>query len=158
MTRTPSPRAAWRWIALLLAGGLAQGAQAGQVSAMSSPKAMYVLRCSGCHNADGQGAASAGVPPFQGSIGRLAADAEGRRYIMSVPGIAGSGLNPHQKAEVLNYVLDRWGERPQQAARFTAKEVERLTAQRPSDIVTFRRRIATRMQKQGIGLAEYPWP
>ncbi len=140
--------------ALLLAGGAAAAPRV----QMTSPHALYLLRCSGCHAPQGGGAPAAGIPPFQSSIGPMAADREGRWYMMSVPGVAGSGLDAGQKAAVMNYVLERWGDGSSKPVPFTAAEVERLTASQPTDVVELRRRIVAKLKKVGVTLAEYPWP
>ncbi|TAJ69371.1 MAG: cytochrome C [Phenylobacterium sp.] len=135
----------------------AWGARAEPLHGMTSPQAMYLLRCSGCHVSDGRGAVSAGIPPFETSIGHLAGDAEGRLYMVSVPGVAGSGLSPEQKASVLNYIVERWRGEAAQPERFTSAEVARLAQVRPADVVSLRRRIVDRFASRGVRLADYPW-
>lgn len=128
------------------------------VDAMSPP-ALYRLRCSGCHGLEGMGAPSAGIPPFPGSIGAIAADDGGRAYIMHVPGVVGSGLNNAQLAAVMNYVLDQWsGDKARPVARFTPDEVTRLRAVPVGDVVSYRRDLSQRLAKGGVAIADYPWP
>jgi len=130
-----------------------------EIVGQMSPKALYLLRCSGCHRADGAGAAEAGVPPFPGSIGALAADDEGRTYIMHVPGVRGAGLSDAQTAAVMNYILDVWAkDRAAAAGPFTAEEVARRRAVEVRDVVAFRRAMVKRLAKSGVTLGEYPWP
>jgi mono/diheme cytochrome c family protein len=124
-----------------------------------SAQSLYLLRCSGCHQVDGQGATPAGVPPFPGFIDGLVNDEAGRTYVVLVPGVAGSGLADAQTAQVLNYVQDRWaqpGARP--APRFTAEEVARRRATPVSDVVAYRRALVARIAKRGTPIADYPWP
>ena len=103
--------------------------------------------------------AQAGVPPFSGSIGAIAADPDGRTYIMHVPGVAGSGLKDRQLAAVVNYILDTWAaDQAVPAPRFTAQEVSRLRAADVADVVGYRRAMAERLAKSGVVIAEYPWP
>lgn len=124
-----------------------------------SPKSLYLLRCSGCHRPDGQGAVSAGVPPFAGFMGPLTRDAGGRTYVTHVPGIAGSGLSDAQVAGVLNYVLeDLSAESPQGRRPFTEAEVRALRAQSVPDVVAYRRGVVARLAKQGVPAVAYPWP
>lgn len=124
-----------------------------------SPKALYMLRCSGCHRADGLGAPSAGVPPFPGSIDKIAKDPGGRVYLLHVPGVVSSGLPNAQLAAVMNYVLDEWSREPgAPASRFTAEEVAELRAVKVIDVVAYRRAMAARMAKDGVQIADYPWP
>lgn len=129
------------------------------VASTMSPKAMYLLRCSGCHHANGTGAVEAGVPPFPGFIGPLMSDADGRKYVTQVPGVAGAGLSNAQIAEVLNYIVLRWGGNAEtQPNKFTGEEVDHLRSDRLANIVEFRRKIVARLAERGINLAEYPWP
>lgn len=145
-----------------LGAGLALALAVAAAPAVAQPmsaRSLYLLKCSGCHNADGSGAADAGVPPFPGFIGALAADPQGRTYMLHVPGVKSSGLNDADMASVLNYVLDKWaGEAKARAPGFTASEVARLRAVGVDDIVTYRRALVARLQKSGAPIAEYPWP
>ncbi|MFN3523622.1 MAG: c-type cytochrome [Phenylobacterium sp.] len=121
-----------------------------------SAKSLFLLRCSGCHRTDGLGAPEAGVPPFPGSVGKIARDGEGRAYLMHVPGVAGSGLKDAQLAAVMNYVLEEWA--AEEAEPFTAEEVGRLRAAHIVDVVAYRRALAARLAKNGVVIADYPWP
>jgi mono/diheme cytochrome c family protein len=144
------------------AAGSASGADDASGSralAGMSPKSLYLLRCSGCHRPDGQGAISAGVPPFAGFMGPLTRDPMGRTYVTHVPGIAGSGLSNAQVAEVLNYVLeDLSAEGPEGRRPFSEAEVARLRAQSIPDVVAYRRGVVARLAKQGVPAVAYPWP
>ncbi|WP_293900633.1 cytochrome c [Phenylobacterium sp.] len=140
---------------VLLAAFAAVAVPAGAQSA----RALYLLKCSGCHRADGQGAAEAGVPPFPGFIGDLARDPGGRTYMLHVPGVASSGLSDADLTIVLNYLLDRWSAAPvDRIQRFTPGEVATLRAVDVSDIVKYRRTLVARLRKTGAAIAEYPWP
>ena len=128
-----------------------------------SARGLYLLKCSGCHRADGQGAVEAGVPPFPGYIGDLARDPEGRIYMLHVPGVASSGLNDADLTQVLNYLLERWSGAPVAAAApaaqpFTAAEVAALRAIEVNDVVKYRRALVARLRKAGAQVAQYPWP
>lgn len=144
-----------RLAAVVLAAGLAAVAPAR--AEPPSTTALYLLKCSGCHRADGAGAPDAGVPPFPGFIGTLANDPAGRRYILHVPGVAASGLSDEDLTRVLNYVLDVWGARSRPQP-FTPAEVARLRAAPVGDIVGYRRTLVARLRKAGAPVADYPWP
>jgi len=140
---------------LLLAASLA----AAHPASGETARTLYLLKCSGCHRADGQGATDAGVPPFPGFIAGLARDPGGRTYMLHVPGVAGSGLNDTDLAAVLNYLLDRWSAAPAaDVRRFTPQEVATLRAIAVNDIVSYRRTLAARLRKSGAAIADYPWP
>ncbi len=120
-----------------------------------SPHAGYLLHCSGCHGADGAGSVNGGIPAFQDSVALLAGDAEGRLYMMHVPGVVSAGLSDQDTADVTNYILDLWGP---DAPRFTASEVKAARATPVPDVVALRRQIAHRMDEGGTPLSRYPWP
>lgn len=130
------------------------------VAEMTSPRALYLLRCSGCHRANGEGSPSGGVPPLPGYFGPMAADPDGRLYIAHVPGVSAARLNEAQLAKVLNYLIDEWGQQPDRVTPdyFTVKELRALKATPVQDIVEFRRGIVKRMEEEGSPVAEYPWP
>ena len=123
-----------------------------------SPAANYALHCSGCHGLEGAGLAHAGIPPFPGFIDKFFSDEQGRLYIMHVPGVISAGLPNDELAEVVNYIVDRWGEPEAEVEHFTTEEVARLRSQKVADVVQLRRRIARRLEAEGAALPPYPWP
>jgi len=122
-----------------------------------SAEVNYILRCAGCHDLDGSGLASAGIPPFPGFISSFVNDADGRTYIMHVPGVVASGLNDAEIAAVMNYVTARWGDQ-QPFERFTTAEVTQRRALPVADVVIYRREVVKRLAAAGLPIAEYPWP
>ena len=138
-------------IATLLAGpGLAE-AGAGGVT----PRTSYALHCSGCHTMSGAGEPSAGIPTFIGSVGTIASSDIGRTYMMHVPGVISAGLSDDGIAEVMNYVLDAWGDG---APPFTGAEVTERRAVPVPDVVDYRRRVVAALARDGRRVADYPWP
>lgn len=129
--------------------------------AETSAQTLYLLQCSGCHGADGSGDPRVDVPPFPGFIGAFLLDPEGRRYVTNVGGVMSAGLNDHDTARVLNWVLESFAGTSMPAGglkKFDAAEVRMLRDTRPADAVALRRQIAARLMKQGIRLPNYPWP
>jgi hypothetical protein len=63
----------------------------------------YQLNCMGCHLADGSGEAGR-VPSLRRSLVLLSADAQGRNYIIRVPGVAQSPLSDADTAALLNWM------------------------------------------------------
>jgi mono/diheme cytochrome c family protein len=120
----------------------------------------YVLRCIGCHTADGTGLPNAGIPDFVGKIGAFAHTADGRAYLLHVPGVIGSSLSAAETADVLNYIMDTWGgaSLPRDYTRFTADEVTELKARSIGNVVKFRHKVAADLAADGIAVADYPWP
>lgn len=139
--------------ALLLAAVLPL-AQAGERSAPAN----YVLRCAGCHGMDGSGLEKAGIPPFPGLVDAFYMDAEGRRYLMHVPGVVASSLSDAEIAAVMNYINRRWGQPGREVQPFSASEVGQLRGEPVRDLVALRRGIVARLQAQGVAVAAYPWP
>ncbi len=117
----------------------------------------YILHCSGCHGGDGTGSRTGGVPSLS-LVKSFTSDAQGRKYLMQVPGIAYSGLSHKEIAEVVNYVAARWGQPEIPFQLFTAEEVDYLRATNIDDIVSYRRTLAKRYAAEGKLVADYPWP
>lgn len=138
-------------LALLALGSAAQ-AETGGYNAHTN----YILRCSGCHGLEGMGAEAAGVPPFPGSVGHIAASDLGRTYMMHVPGVVSASLSDAEIAAVMNYVIDRWSDAA--FTPFTVAEVTERRAVPVEDVVAFRRGVVAELQADGIDIADYPWP
>ena len=89
----------------------------------ASPAQDYMLYCMGCHGPDAQGVPGK-VPALAVAVSRFMRTAQGRDYVLRVPGAANSVLADAQLAAVLNWLAERdaaAGEaRP---APFTAAEV-----------------------------------
>lgn len=86
----------------------------------------YQMFCQGCHTADGIGGES--VPRLKGNIGRFLTITEGREFLVRVPGSANSSLNNTDLAEVLNWMVLKFGGEsiPCDWVPYTAEEVGRL--------------------------------
>lgn len=69
----------------------------------------YQMFCQGCHIADGSGNKS--VPELKGHIHKFMATQQGREYLIRVPGAANSALNDAELAEVMNWMLQEFGNR-----------------------------------------------
>jgi cytochrome c553 len=109
-----------------LASVLTLAATALATAAWSSPAQDYMLYCQGCHGDQAQGVPGK-VPPLAGSLNRFMRTAEGRDYLLRVPGAANSALSDEQLSAVLNWLAERYapaGEPP--AAPFTVAEVTRV--------------------------------
>jgi cytochrome c553 len=80
------------------------------VSAQASADAAqdYTLYCMGCHGPQAQGVPGK-IPPLAGALGRFMRTAQGRDYILRVPGAANSALSDAQLAAVLNWLVEQFG-------------------------------------------------
>ena len=125
---------------------------AAPAAAETSAHGLYMLHCSGCHGRDGAGSKVGRVPPFAGVVGHFAKEAEGRRYLVLVPGVASSGLSDAETARVLNYVLDAWGGNASLRG-YAPSEVTAIRASRVDDIVALRGKIVGDLARRGIRVA-----
>jgi cytochrome c553 len=143
------------WLAVIAAAFMPPTVVAGD-----SPATLYLLHCSGCHGVDGMGEWRADVPPLPPYVSNFLRDPQGRLYIANVGGVISSGLSDADTALLLNWVLERFGDgKPLDASsRFDAAEIGALRRNRVADSVLLRRTIASRLEKKGFPLAEYPWP
>lgn len=120
----------------------------------------YMLKCSGCHGADGSGTPDRGIPDFRGYVDGFGRTESGRTYVMHVPGVINSSLPNARIAAVMNYVIASFGAPGTRAGvpPFTTEEVDRLRAVPVPDVVAYRREVAAELVKAGIPVAGYPWP
>ena len=121
----------------------------------TSPRANYVLHCSGCHGMQGLGTAEGGIPGFPNSVGHIVSTEMGRDYVMHVPGVVGNNMTDAQIAGVMNFILDQWSDG---SGHFTEAEVTRRRAVEIGDVVIYRRKVVEDLRASGIEIAEYPWP
>ena len=107
----------------------------------ADPALDYMLQCQGCHMADGSGSPGS-VPDLRQSLGRLVERPEGRAFLIRVPGSAQSPLSDQKLAEVLTWMVRRFGGAAvsRQFRPFTAQEVSQH--RRPLlDVASARRRL-----------------
>ena len=127
-------RARWLAAALLLIGVPARAA---------TPAVNYALHCQGCHLADGRETPGL-VPQLTGTVGRFASVPKGRDYLVALPNIASAPLSEADTAQLLNWVVRRFGEQDPANAEFvdfTAADIERGRAHPLIDIETARRSV-----------------
>lgn len=88
------------------------------------PQINYALQCMGCHTPEGAGVADR-VPSIRDTLVPLARMAEGRRYLVQVPGSAQSTLSNAELAELLNWMIRNLSvvSPPSTLAAFTEQEV-----------------------------------
>jgi len=85
-------------------------------------RGVYTLRCSGCHGVDGHGLPANGIPDFA-EVSRFARSPAGREYLIRVPGVAQAALDDDELAQLMNWIVRRYGEGG--GAPFSADEVAR---------------------------------
>jgi len=111
-----------------------------------APRTSYLLHCAGCHRMDGGGMPPE-VPGLAGRVGEYLELAEGRRYLVQVPGAAQSLLDDAALAAVLNWILAELGGESvgEGFEPFTAAEVRRHRRDPTVDVDALRRRLQTEL-------------
>ena len=89
----------------------------------------YMLHCQGCHLPDAAGHEGK-VPPMKDFVGYFLHSAEGRDFLIRVPGVAHAAINDEELAELKNWLLVSFSEEqlPAGFTPFTESEVHRLRA------------------------------
>ena len=115
----------------------------------ASPAQDYMLYCMGCHGAQAQGVPGK-IPPLAGALALFMRTAEGRNYVLRVPGAANSALADAQLAAVLNWVATSYGapgEPP--PAPFTVAEVASVRRTPLADVQARRREVIGTLAASG---------
>ncbi len=134
----------------LLALFAALAASFGGLAAQASPAQDYMLYCMGCHGTQAQGVPGK-VPPLAGTLALFMRSAEGRDYVLRVPGAANSALPDAQLAAVLNWLAASYGapgEPP--PAPFTVAEVTSVRRSPLADVQMRRREVISSMAAAGM--------
>ena len=117
--------------------------------AVAGPAQDYTLFCMGCHGADAQGVPGK-VPPLAGAVSLYMRTAEGRNYVLRVPGAANSALPDAQLAAVLNWLAERYGASGQPPpVPFTTEEVARTRHLPLADVKATRREVVRALAASG---------
>jgi cytochrome c553 len=109
------------------------------------PQTDYMLNCMGCHTADGHGSPGK-VPSLRNTLGPLAADEAGRRYLVEVPGVAQSQLSNGAVAELLNWMVRNLAAERTSFVDFSTEEVAHYRAQRLTAVAATRAQILSRIR------------
>ncbi len=112
-----------------------------------SPEVLYMLQCRGCHRPDG--ASTPGlVPPLVDQVGRFLTVPGGREFLVRVPGSAQSPLSDRELAEVLNWMVRRFGPADVAQAFVPYTESEVASVRRPplTDVTPVRRELLARIE------------
>lgn len=121
------------------------------VAATTHVRSRYVLHCAGCHGVDGAGSRLGQVPDMR-RLGDFLRVPGGRAFVLSVPGVMGSGLDDAQVAEVTNWVLSTLARDsvPEGHRPFDAHEVARARGTPLIDVATTRQQLKQRAHAMGI--------
>lgn len=112
----------------------------------------YMQLCIGCHQRNGEGLPQGGVPPLSGNVGYFVRSAQGREFLIQVPGVAQAALDDRGVAELLNWVLAYFGPPllPNDFRPYTADEVTTYRAIRPADISAARSAVVADLRTLGM--------
>jgi hypothetical protein len=124
---------------LLLVGGAASAYE---------PRTNFALQCMGCHTADGSGEPGR-VPSLRDTLVPFAALAEGRRYLVQVPGVSQSSLTDAETAVLLNWMIAHLSNAPVPAdfKPFTAAEVAGYRRTPQVDVAAKRRQLLESLER-----------
>ncbi len=94
----------------------------------------YAMNCQGCHLPDASGATDR-VPNMNNFIGYFLRSAEGRAFVVHVPGVAAAPLPDDQLADLLNWMLLTYSpdQLPDNYKPYTTAEVASLRTEIESD-------------------------
>jgi cytochrome c553 len=117
-------------------------------AAAEAPAVNYLLQCQGCHREDGAGTPGS-VPALAGFVAEFLTVPGGREYLVRVPGSAQSPLSDAALAELLNWIVQRFGpeEAAARAAPFSEAEVARLRRPPLIDVEATRRALVERIRE-----------
>lgn len=120
-----------------------------------SPETNYMLNCMGCHLADGLGSEANHVPRVKDTIGYYLRTADGRDYLMRVPGAALSRLEDDELAAVLNYMINTMAgtSKPADFKPFTGEEIKQHRYTPLLHVGNQRRMVLQQLEALGIK----PW-
>jgi cytochrome c553 len=132
---------------MTLTVALAASLSAGALGA--SPAQDYMLYCMGCHGAQAQGVPGK-IPPLAGALALFMRTAEGRDYVLRVPGAANSALPDAQLTAVLNWLATSYGA-PGEAppVPFTVDELTRVRHTPLADVQARRREVISALAASG---------
>jgi cytochrome c553 len=116
----------------------------------ASPAQDYMLFCMGCHGEQAQGIPGR-VPPLAHSMARFMRTAEGRRFLLRVPGVASSALPDDRIAAVLNWLAKEYDAEDlhRSMALFTTEEVAAARRVPLADVPAARRQVISQLAETG---------
>lgn len=106
------------------------------------PAVNFQLHCMGCHLADGSGEAGR-VPSIRRSLVIFSGTAEGRAYVIRVPGVAQSPLSDAETAALLNWMARNLSDLtlPPGFADYSAAEIQALRGHPLAQVSVVRARL-----------------
>lgn len=124
----------------------------GSMAAQASPAQDYMLNCMGCHGTQAEGVPGK-VPPLANTLSRFMRTAEGRNYILRVPGAANSALSDGQLAAVLNWLAVTYDSSATNLTPFTSEEVSAVRRSPLVSVLATRRAVVRSLAATGAAPA-----
>lgn len=124
----------------------------GSMAAQASPAQDYMLNCMGCHGTQAEGVPGK-VPPLANTLSRFMRTAEGRNYILRVPGAANSALSNAQLAAVLNWLAVTYDSSATNLTPFTSEEVSAVRHSPLVSVLATRRAVVRSLAATGAAPA-----
>ena len=137
-------------LALLAAALLLSGSALSDANLAA--RRQYILHCTGCHQTDGSGVPSGGVPDMRSQLGHFLKVPEGRAFLVKVPGTSNAALSNADIARLLNWMLRSFSAStlPADFAPYTESEVTALRGAPLDDVAAARATVVSRLAEQGI--------
>ncbi len=111
----------------------------------TQPAQNYLLFCAGCHGLTGSGVPNK-VPTLTRTLPAFVKSAEGRDFVLRVPGVANSALSDQGVAQVLNWFLASSATSLAEWQPFTAEEVQRARRMPLMSVSQSRRQLINKME------------
>lgn len=118
----------------------------------TDPESLYRMECQGCHLSDGGGGLDS-IPALTNHVASFLDVPGGREYLLQVPGVALSPLSDQELADVLNWMLRKFGP-PEPVSRnspYTVDEIAHWRKQPLADVAKRRAELVLLMQQPGAG-------
>jgi mono/diheme cytochrome c family protein len=134
-----------------LSAALALAAATVVSAAWGSPTQDYMLYCQGCHGDQAQGVPGK-VPPLAGSLALFMRSADGRNYLLRVPGAANSALDDTQLTAVLNWLAESFppaGVTMPRPEPFTVAELAKVRRSPLANVKETRREVVRSLAASG---------
>lgn len=119
-----------------------------------SPVELYTLNCWGCHQPHAEGIPGT-VPRLAHSMGYFLETAEGRAYLVRVPGVANSPLKDEQIVQVLNWLLITFNknELPKDFQPYKLEEIRKWRPHPIANVRAARAQLSNRLAAMGYSVA-----
>lgn len=123
---------------------------AAQSASIAQAAKDWALFCRGCHTPDGTGVPGS-VPTLRRNVSLFASEAEGRAFLVRVPGVAFAPLDDARVANLLNWVIQTFSDTPlpESFTLYTGAEVAAYRHKPLVDVETARDHLLAELRMTG---------